>query len=249
MLLVQGARADFTVRVPALCLRPGDLVCLSGDSGSGKSTLLDTLALLAGAREVGCYLFRPVAGAPALDLAPWLRRGRMQALAHHRSGALGYAPQSGGMLPFLSARDDALSPAALGPPMGPALQDRFAGLARALRLDGDLAKTRAALSGGQRKRLSLLRALAVPRRLLVLDEPTAGVDDATADCALALVARICRDEGTACIIASHDRQRVAAAGFRLLSVTRRPGAALAGSELQPPEAAEAPHQRPAAAAP
>lgn len=247
MLLAQGVDTNFTIRVPTLCLCSGDLICLSGESGSGKSTLLDTLALLAGAKEVRRYLFRPVPGMPALDFAPSLRSGKMQVLAHHRSGAIGYAPQSGGMLPFLSARDDALSPALLGHVLGFELQERFAGLARELRLNNDLTKTRSALSGGQRKRLSLLRALAVPRRLLVLDEPTAGVDEPTADRALALIAKICRDEGTACIIASHDRQRIAAAGFRTLTVARLPSVNSAGSELQSHESVETLRNLPMAA--
>ncbi|WP_273523286.1 ATP-binding cassette domain-containing protein [Rhodosalinus sediminis] len=214
--LAQGE--SFTLGVKALELGLRELVCLTGPSGSGKSTLLDTIALLSPARRAERVLFRPDPGGVALDLAPALVAGRLDALAAHRSGAIGYAPQAGGMLPFLAAWDDATSAAALSGHAGGDTEARVRRFAGELRLDGDLGKSRSALSGGQRKRLSLLRALARPRRLFVLDEPTAGLDDATAVTALSLVARVAREEGAACLIASHDTSRAEAAGFAVRSL-------------------------------
>ena len=49
--------------------------------------------------------------------------------------------------------------------------------------------------------------------LLVLDEPTAGLDDALADCAVDCILRVCREEGTICIAAMHDVERAAEFGM------------------------------------
>lgn len=219
--IAQGTH--FELAIARLSLFAGDPVCLAGPSGCGKSSLLDTVAMMAPPRAVGRFALRLAPGAAPADLAADMTRQRIHRLAHHRAGPVGYAPQSGGMLPFLDAGSDAGSSIALAgiDPSGSegrSLAARQARIAEGLGIAADLGKSRSALSGGQRKRVSLLRALARPRILLVLDEPTAALDDRIAAHAFGLIAAICRQDHSACLIASHDVAGAKQAGFRILRI-------------------------------
>ena len=65
------------------------------------------------------------------------------------------------------------------------------------------------LSGGQQQRVAIARALAQSPRLLLADEPTGNLDTATSDSILQLLARICRDLGTAILMATHNPESAA----------------------------------------
>jgi ATP-binding cassette subfamily C protein CydC len=157
-----------------LDLSPGRRVAVVGPSGAGKSTLL---GLLVGQ-------LRPAGGALLVDGVP----------AHRTDRPLGW-PCSGGVLAdgyvfHASVRenltlgrtgfdDAALSGALAGAGLGDWAE----------RLDEPIGEDGATLSGGQRQRLLLARALVDPPPVLVLDEPTEGLDPAAADEVLAGVLR------------------------------------------------------------
>lgn len=209
---------SFSIEVPSLSLSSGQCICISGESGSGKSTLLDVLALMGAPTRVGAFQLASEIGGALMDLTPALQNGQGHRYAWLRSSLIGYAPQSGGMLPFLSASADIGASPALSTSNPNAWSMRRDILAEAFDLKGDLAKTRGQLSGGQRKRVSLMRALALRRVLLVLDEPTAGLDQALAKRTLRTIVQTAQADGTACVIASHDVSLADEAGFTIIDL-------------------------------
>ncbi|MCF5668920.1 ATP-binding cassette domain-containing protein, partial [Pseudomonas marginalis] len=137
--------------IPALTLRAGEQLAIVGPSGCGKSTLLDLLALVLAPDQVGQFDFHQH------DIAGLWRGEQQSTLAALRSQHLGYVLQTGGLLGFLDVRDNiALSRQLLG------LKDdgSVLRLAEQLEISDQLAKKPAALSVGQRQRVSCARALA-----------------------------------------------------------------------------------------
>lgn len=220
-LRVGGAGGDaFAVAVPVLRLRRGERVAVVGPSGCGKSLLLEFLALLVRPAGIDRFVLATAAD-DRRDLTGDIAAGRIDALARLRAGPLGYVPQSGGVLPFLSARAHATAGLRLaGRWRDPEARARFDRIAEALGIGAHLAKTRDQLSGGQRKRVALLAGLSVPRRLLIADEPTAGLDAASGAAVMALLAGQAADEGTAILIATHDADAAHRAGFAVRALDR-----------------------------
>lgn len=213
--LRQGYGGDvFEISVPRLSLAAGECLALSGPSGSGKTTVLEMLALLRSPAEVRRF---EVPGCPP-DLVVTLRAGRHSRLASLRSGPIGFAPQAGALLPFLSARADASAALNLAGDHGPQAWGRFDALVEALGLCDALARSRAELSGGERKRVALLRAMALPRKLLLLDEPTSGLDTGRATTVMSLIAELSKSEGTVCVLTTHAPELAAEMGFRAVTV-------------------------------
>ena len=178
-------------------LARGELVIVRGPSGSGKTTLLGI---------VGAML-SPTSGEVHLDGEPTSRL-REQHRAEVRRRKVGYVFQDLQLVDGLSARENVLLPRI---PDGVRKEDearattlleRFGLGARA---DG---RTRA-LSGGERQRIALARALMNDPPLLVLDEPTAHLDDATAKTVVDDLLELVRD-GRAVLVATHDPRIVSA---------------------------------------
>lgn len=210
------ADAPLVVECSRLLLGPRERVAIVGASGVGKSTLLEFLALLRRPEALDRYCLGPLDAAP-VELAPALLTGRLDETARWRAGPLAYMPQGGGLLPFLDAQGNALAGAKAGG-LTKGSEARIARLAGRLGLTAHLAKSREALSGGERRRIGLLRALALPRAFMVADEPTAGLDAARAEVALSLIVEVCETEGMAAVIATHDEARAAGAGFRIVRI-------------------------------
>jgi ABC-type glutathione transport system ATPase component len=87
-----------------------------------------------------------------------------------------------------------------------------------------LASTAAALSGGERRRAALLRALAVRPQVLVLDEPTASLDRATAVPVVDLLLAVRRRTGAAYVLITHDLELARAVADRVVAL--EPGGGL-----------------------
>ncbi|MFJ8582184.1 ABC transporter ATP-binding protein [Micromonospora sp. NPDC093277] len=181
-------------------VRPGTLTAITGPSGSGKSTLLAILAL----RE------RPAGGSLRHRGVPVaaLSRRQLQRLRRRHIGYIAQRPAHG-LFPQLSARAQVKQTAWLrGVSVDPvAVLDDVALADRADAPPG-------ALSGGEQQRLAVAAACVGPPDLVIADEPTAELDDATADLVLARLRR-CAEQGAAVVLATHDARAVAVADVLL----------------------------------
>jgi zinc transport system ATP-binding protein len=181
-------------------LDPGDFLAFVGPNGAGKTTLL-----------------RAIAGI----LAP--SRGRVS-----RPGVVpvGYVPQERDLDPVFpfSAFEVALQGrvARLGPWQRPAPADHDAARRALAQADvGALAPIAfRELSGGQKQRVLIARALASVPALLILDEPTAGMDPAAEHALMELLQRLHREQGLTLVVATHNLGLVGNYATRVALVDR-----------------------------
>jgi len=204
------AGTAFELEVPSLCIRPGEFVAVVGESGCGKSTLLDMLALVLQPTRSVRFEFQvpgPDGAVPVQDIAALWAAGADAALSHIRREHLGYVLQTGGLLPFLSVRENLRLPLRL---KGREAED--AGLlqqmARRMGVDSIMDKKPQYLSGGQRQRVAILRALCHRPAVVLADEPTAAVDKARAGQIVADFATLARERGCVVVMVTHDEALV-----------------------------------------
>jgi lipoprotein-releasing system ATP-binding protein len=186
---------DVSLEVPA-----GQFVAVMGRSGSGKSTLLGMLGGLS----------RPTRGVVTLDgLDLWsLRDGE---LADFRSRKVGFVFQFASLLPTLRAVDNVALPALMGRTCeAAAAYARAERLLRRVGLGERLVAYPGELSGGEQRRAVLARALVNAPPVLLADEPTGDLDEATADALHLLLRDMHRDFGLTSIIATHNLRLAAA---------------------------------------
>lgn len=189
-----------------LALEPGAFVALTGASGAGKTTVL----------ELAAGLQRPVAGRVLLDGAD-LGALDDARLAELRLTRVGMLFQHHDLIPTLNAAENVALPLLL------AGAQRHAALARAERLverlgiAGRGAELPVELSLGERQRLCVARALVNEPRLLLADEPTAGLDSVAADEVMRLLSELVDEAGLTVLLATHDVRAAAYAdrAFRL----------------------------------
>jgi putative ABC transport system ATP-binding protein len=186
----------FELRVPDMCLAAGEFAAVVGPSGCGKSTLLDILGLVMQPDRADTYTLQD--GDRLLDLTCM----KTSARAAIRSQSIGYVLQTGGLLPFLTVRQNIALPLALN-----RLKDnsRIQELASNLGIAEQLDKRPAFLSGGQRQRAAIARALIHRPSLVLADEPTAAVDELTAMEIRDQFQSLSKTLGTTTIMVSHDR--------------------------------------------
>lgn len=172
------------------------------------------LALALAPDEAAALALRPT-GEDAVDAAALWRRRDLDGLAALRAAAIGYVPQTGGLLPFLSVRDNVALPRRL---LGLPSDGTVERLAETLGIADHLAKKPGALSIGQRQRTAVARALAHGPALVLADEPTASVHPALADTVMALLVAQAREADAALILATHDPVRAARHGMEIVEV-------------------------------
>jgi len=187
----------------------GSFVALVGESGCGKSTLLDLLALVLQPTSCERFLFRNSGGetgSSADDVLALWRSGDEKALAGLRRSRLGYVLQSGGLLPFLTARQNLRLPLNINAERNG--YARVEQLAEKMGIAGLLSKKPRFLSGGQRQRVAILRAMVHRPALILADEPTAAVDRARARVIVDDFRRLAVAGGSSMIMVTHDPQLV-----------------------------------------
>ena len=178
-----------------LTLAPGSSMALMGESGSGKSTLLH---LVAGLDKVDRGSIR--SGEYRLD-------GMSESqLAHWRRTEIGLVFQQFNLISSLSVEDNLAFQARLCGRHDPSWH---AHLVRRLGLGELLQRYPEQLSGGQQQRVALGRALASRPLLLLADEPTGSLDEATSDEVLRLLLELLDDSPTSLLMVTHS-PRVAA---------------------------------------
>jgi putative ABC transport system ATP-binding protein len=178
-----------------LTLQPGSSLALMGESGSGKSTLLH---LIAGLDKVDSGSIR--SGDLQLE---HLSEGQ---LANWRRTEIGLVFQQFNLIGSLRVEDNLAFQARLAGRHDPRWQ---AHLIQRLGLADVLRRYPEQLSGGQQQRVALGRALASRPRLLLADEPTGSLDEATSDEVLTLLLELLDDSPTTLLMVTHS-PRVAA---------------------------------------
>ena len=176
-----------------LAIAPGEIVALLGPSGSGKSTLLQAVGLLEG----GFSGRIRICGEEAGNLDD-LGRTRV------RRQRLGFVYQFHHLLPDFTARENVmLAQMVAGVPeaLASARADELLG---ALGLGARLTHKPAQLSGGEQQRVAVARALANHPALVLADEPTGNLDEATAGLVLAAFLDLVRSTGAAALVATHN---------------------------------------------
>ena len=200
-------QAEVTIEVLRgidLAIRPGEIVALLGPSGSGKSTMLQAVGLLEGGFSGTIRLMGTDASTLDGDARTRLRRDH-----------LGFVYQFHHLLPDFNALENVILPQMIAGTERQAARARASELLSALGLGRRLAHRPSQLSGGEQQRVAVARALANRPALVLADEPTGNLDEATAGRVLDEFVRLVRDEGSAALIATHN-ERLAARMDRVL---------------------------------
>jgi ABC-type lipoprotein export system ATPase subunit len=173
----------------------GEVLCVLGPSGAGKSTLLRVVAgLQQPSAGVVRVLGRDISRMPARSVSR---------LRHELMGFLGQYTDTA-LSPDLRMRDAVALPLALRGMPRRERRRRVDELFAVTALVDQAAARPAELSGGERQRFALCAALAHRPALLLADEPTGELDDASADAIRALIVELARTNGTSVMLVTHD---------------------------------------------
>lgn len=172
----------------------GEFVAVMGESGSGKTTLLNILAALDS----------PTKGRVLLD-GKDMTDIREKDLAAFRRENLGFVFQDFNLLDTFSLKDNILLPLVLAGKKVPELEAALLPLAEDLEIDSLLKKYPYEVSGGQKQRCAVARALITQPRLVLADEPTGALDSRSTDQLLELLGRV-NGNGQTILMVTHSVQ-------------------------------------------
>lgn len=175
-----------------LTLDVGESLALTGESGSGKSTLLHLIGGL-DQPDRGAILINGRDSAALDDTAR----------AALRRGTVGVVFQQFNLIPSLRIKDNIAFQARLAGRDDPAWYDT---LSQRIGLTDHLRKYPEQLSGGQQQRVAIARTLAARPKLVLADEPTGNLDEATAGEVMALLLELVADTGAALLMVTHSER-------------------------------------------
>ena len=210
LLHVEGLKKVYTTRfggqqVEALRdvnfeAEEGEYVAIMGESGSGKTTLLNILAALD----------RPTAGSVLLD-GKDLAGVRESDMAAFRRDHLGFVFQEFNLLDTFSLKDNICLPLVLAGKSWREMEQRLLPLTQRLGIDQLLAKYPYEVSGGQKQRAAVARALITEPRILLADQPTGALDSRATDELLDLFGQI-NAAGQTILMVTHSVRAASRAG-------------------------------------
>ena len=178
-------------------VKKGELFAFLGVNGAGKST---TISIMCGTLDKD-------GGSVVIDgLDGDKERARI-------SATLGVVFQNSVLDGVLTVKDNLLSRASLYGIYGKAAEDRIAELSELLDFKGLLTRTVKNLSGGQRRRIDVARALIHRPAILILDEPTTGLDPQTRKKLWEVTERLRREEGVTVFLTTHYMEEAADADY------------------------------------
>lgn len=186
--------------MPCLDIRPGAKLAFVGESGSGKSTLLELLSMILQPSDCDTFLFQPLTSEQSQDIAAVWAAADTDTLTDLRSRHIGYVLQNGGLLPYLTVRENIELPRRL---LALPLEDCANLWAQKLGIGQQLDKLPATLSVGQRQRVAIARALVHEPSVVIADEPTAAIDPLNAEHIMRLLTALADELGVALIVATH----------------------------------------------
>ena len=195
-----GSAERYALRDVSFEIASGTTVAIVGRSGSGKSTLLH----LAAGIDVPTHGSVAVHGTPLEGLGE-TDRTRL------RRRDIGFVFQLFHLLPHLTVRDNVALPDLIAGVRERAYRERVAALLERVDLPDRAGDPVAGLSGGEMQRVAICRALLRRPRLLLADEPTGSLDDASGAVVMELMLEMVAEEGATLVYATHSRELAALA--------------------------------------
>ena len=173
----------------------GEYVAIMGESGSGKTTLLNILAALD----------KPTAGTVVLN-GKNLAAVREKEMSAFRREHLGFVFQDFNLLDNFSLKDNIFLPLVLSGVDYPQMEQRLAPIAKKLGITSLLNKYPYEVSGGQKQRTAVARALITQPELILADEPTGALDSSTGRLVMDLFHRLHREQGKTIVLITHNQE-------------------------------------------
>jgi putative ABC transport system ATP-binding protein len=202
----EGEDHRHVLRETSVELAEGEIAAIRGRSGSGKSTLLNLIAGIDLPTSGDVW----VAGTCLSRLSPADR-------TVFRRDHLGFVFQFFNLVPTLTVLENVQLPAELGGRSPADAAARARTLLAEVGLEDRERSFPDRLSGGEQQRVAVARALVQDPRLLLADEPTGNLDDATGESVMALLDRVTRRAGRSLVLVTHSPQ-VAAMADRVLTI-------------------------------
>ena len=187
-----GGNQVEALRDVTFSVEPREYVAILGESGSGKTTLLNILAALDRPTGGKVYLKgRDLSGVKEKEIAAFRRQN------------LGFVFQDFNLLDTFSLKDNIFLPLVLSGRKYPEMEKRLVPIAQRLGIQGILEKYPYEVSGGQKQRAAIARALITRPQLILADEPTGALDSRAAEELLRLFAAINQD-GQTILMVTHS---------------------------------------------
>ncbi|MCF8474759.1 MAG: ABC transporter ATP-binding protein [Emcibacter sp.] len=190
---IQGDKDLHILRGVNFTLKKGEVVSLVGASGSGKSTLLQIAGLLDRMSE----------GEIVMDGEPCgnLSDNKRTKIRRHD---VGFIYQFHHLLPEFTALENVMLPEIVAGMSKNEARTKAAEMLEKLGLSERLDHRPSELSGGEQQRVAIARALINKPKIILADEPTGNLDEATGSKVMNELLRLSRDEGIAALIATHN---------------------------------------------
>lgn len=190
-----GTTEVVAVQDVSLSVAPGEIVLIMGPSGSGKTTLLSMLGAL----------LKPTSGEIHLngDVISALKENRLPDIRLHK---FGFVFQDFNLLSALTALENVSIVAELAGVRGKEARRKAANLLTDLGLGDRLNFLPEKLSGGEKQRVAISRALVNDPELILADEPTANLDSKIGHEIMRLLRRIAKEQDRSVVIVSHDQR-------------------------------------------
>ncbi len=189
---------DFAIDDLCLMIGEGEYFVLTGPNGSGKTLLIK---LITGLHTPASGTIR-IQGEPVTDLAPWKRN-------------IGYVPQDGVLFPNRTVRGNIRFGLEVQRLDSGAIRVQVERIASMLRIVHLLDRMTRGLSGGERQKVSIARALVLKPALLLMDEPVSAIDEDTRDDLCRELRNIQRRLGITTVHISHNRKETSLVADRV----------------------------------